>query len=83
MSNDDTGKQAGSYLDKPGNQGPTGRFFSFQYLAGLGRLSKKLGSRQVQVTRYLMIFKTELVWVGYKENIRYRVPVGAAGDSHW
>ena len=74
MSNDDTGKQAGSYLDKPGNQGPTGRFF-FQYLAGLGRLSK-LGSRRVQVTRYLMIFKTELVWVGYKENIRYRVPVG-------
>ena len=23
-----------------------------------------------------MIFKIELVWVGYKENIRYRVPVG-------
>ena len=51
MRNDDTGKQAGSYLDKPGNQGPTGSFF-FQYLAGLGRLSKKLGSRRVQVTRY-------------------------------
>ena len=27
MSNDDTGKQAGSYLDKRGNQGPTGSFF--------------------------------------------------------
>ena len=27
VSNDDTGKQAGSYLDKPGNQGPTNRAF--------------------------------------------------------
>ena len=76
MSNDDTGKQAGSYLDKPGNQGPTGRFF-FSISGGFRSvIKKKLGSRQVQVTRYLMIFKTELVWVGYKENIRYRVPVG-------
>ena len=40
MSNDDTGKQAGSYLDKPGNQGPTGRFF-FSISDGFGSLIKK------------------------------------------
>ena len=52
-------RQAGSYLDKPGNQGPTGRFF-FSISGGFGSvIKKKLGSRQVQVTRYLMIFKTE------------------------
>ena len=36
MSNDDTGKQAGSYLDKPGNQGPMDRFFSISDRFGSG-----------------------------------------------
>ena len=39
MSNDDTGKQAGSYLDKPGNQGPTVRFF-FSISGGFGSVIK-------------------------------------------
>ena len=41
VSNDDTGKQAGSYLDKPGNQGPTGSFFSTR--GGFGSGLKKIG----------------------------------------